>query len=114
LQHLKLLYTVHQTVAELSAKNAPSLYLKWLHSCKYLPSEHTPLLELILLRWRSDVSKEESEDIYVTLLKEFGTREVPNAKQKVIKCVYSPLLLHNLWHSGMFSGLGFPVAKVGV
>ena len=105
---------MHQTVAELSAKNEPPLYLKWLHNCKCLPSEHTPLLELILLRWQSDVSKEESEDIYVTLLKEFGTREVPNTKQKVIKRVYSPHLLHPLWHSVMFSDLGFPVAKVGV
>lgn len=109
-----MLYTVHQTLAELSAKNEPSLYLKWLHSCKYLPSEHTPLLELVLLRWQSDVSKEESENVYATLLKEFGTREVPNTKQKVIKCVYSLHLLHLLWHSGMFSGLGFSVAKVGV
>jgi len=105
---------VHQTVAELSAKNEPTLYLKWLHSCKYLPSEHTPLLELILLRWQSDVTKEESEDIYVTLLKEFGTRDVPNTKQKVIKPVCSPLLLHLPWHSGKVSDLGFPVAKVGV
>jgi hypothetical protein len=105
---------VHQTVAELSAKNEPTLYLKWLHSCKYLPSERTPLLELILLRWQSDVSKEESEDIYVTVMREFGTREVPNTKQTVMKHVYSPLLLYLAWHSGKFSGLGFPVAKVGV
>jgi len=113
LQHLKLLYIVHKTLAELSAKNEPTLYLKWLHSCKYLPSEYTPLLELILLRWQSEVSKEESEDIYVTLLKEFVTREVPNTKQKVIKHVYGPLLLHLLWHSGMFSDLDFPVS-IGV
>jgi hypothetical protein len=105
LQHLKLLYTVHQTVAELSAKNEPTLYFKWLHSCKYLPSEHTPLLELILLRWQSDVRKEESEDIYVTLLKEFGTKGVPSTKQKVIKHVYSSHLLHLLWHSACFQAL---------
>jgi hypothetical protein len=93
---LKLLYTVYQTVAELSAKNEPSLYFKWLHSCRDLPSEHTPLLELILLRCQSDVSKEESEDVYVTLSKEFGTRELPNTKQKVKKRVYVLLLLHLL------------------
>jgi hypothetical protein len=28
--------------------------------------------------------------------------------------VYSPILLHLLWHFGMFSGLGFPVARVGL
>jgi len=99
------MYTVHHTVAELSAKNEPTSYFRWLHSCKYLPSEHTPLLELILLRWQSDVSKEESEDIYDTLLKEFGTRGVPNTKEKVIKHVYSPQLLHLLWHSTCFQAL---------
>ena len=109
-----MLYTVHQTVAELSSKNEPSLYLKWLHSCKYLPSEHIPLLELISLRWQSDVSEEESEDVYVTLLKEFGTREVPNTKQKVKEHVYSSLFLCLLWHFGMFSGLDFPIARLGI
>jgi hypothetical protein len=87
--------------------------LKWLHSCKYLPSECTPLLELILLKWQSDVSKEESEDIYVTLLKEYGTKEMPNTKQKV-KDMYSLLFLCLVWHFGQFSGFGLSVARVCV
>jgi hypothetical protein len=80
-----LLITVHQTIAELAAKSKSSLYQKWLHKCKYLPSEVTPLLELILSRWQPDVSREEAEEIYLTLLKEFGTNEAADTKQKVRK-----------------------------
>lgn len=78
-----MLVTVHQTVAELAAKNDPSLYLKWLYQCKHMLSERIPLLELIILRWHTDVSKEEVEEINVTLQKEFGTSEAPDTKQKV-------------------------------
>jgi hypothetical protein len=83
LQHLSLLIAVHQTTAELAAKSKLSLYLKWLHKCKYLPLEVTPLLELILSRWQPDVSREEAEEIYFILLKEFGTNETADTEQKV-------------------------------
>jgi hypothetical protein len=75
--------TIHQTILELAAKNDSSLYLKWLDKCKHMPSELTPLLELIVLRWQTDISKDEAEEIYVMLLKEFGTNEAPDTKQKV-------------------------------
>jgi hypothetical protein len=48
-----------------------------------MPSKLTPLLELIVLRWQTDVSKEEAEEINVMLQKEFGTNEAPDTKQKV-------------------------------
>jgi hypothetical protein len=48
-----------------------------------LPLEVTPLLELILSRWQPDVNREEAEEIYFTLLKEFGTNEAADTKQKV-------------------------------
>jgi hypothetical protein len=83
LQHLSLLVVAHQTVVELAAKSNPALYLKWLHKCKYLPVEVTPLLELILSRWQPDVDGEEAEDIHFALLKEFGTNEATDTKQKV-------------------------------
>lgn len=83
LKHLSLLITVHQTIAELTAKSKSSLYLKWLHKCKYLPLEVTPLLELILSRWQPDFNREETEEIYFTLLKEFGANETADTNQKL-------------------------------
>jgi hypothetical protein len=83
LQHLSLLIVVHQTVTELAAKSKSALYLKWLHKCKCLPLEVTPLLELILSRWQPDVNREEAEEIYLTLLNEFGTNETADTRQKV-------------------------------
>jgi hypothetical protein len=83
LQHISLLTLVHQTVAELAAKSKSAMYMKWLHKCKYLPLEVTPLLELILSRWQPDITREEAEEIHFTLSKEFGTNETADTKQKV-------------------------------
>jgi len=58
-----------------------------------LPSEFAPLLELIVLRWKTDVSKEEAEEIYVTLFKEFHTNEEPDTEQKVREYMCSSITI---------------------
>ncbi|XP_069679265.1 gem-associated protein 5 [Periplaneta americana] len=83
LKHLGLLFTAHKTLAELSVLSERSLYQKWLHECKDLPSEHTPLLELIKTSCQASISEEETREIYMMLLKEFGENENPDTKEKL-------------------------------